>query len=293
MIAMYGKNRYLQFPGKLPGAGFLFIGVLFFLLASQVAAGVLVAPTVVIMSDKSRTGRIMVDNPSNTPKQIAIYFSFGLPQSDSLGKIHMDLQDSNVTDPRSALGWIKAFPRKIVLPANGSQVVRLVARPPKNIADGEYWAHIVIESQEGETTLPTSTETEGITTKLNMIMRTVIALKYRTGDLYARLDMTDFTARQIDSTVEVLLDLSNRGNVSYLGTLTCKLLDAENRQISFHKSNIAVYRDLRRGIFMPIKEGNFKKPFQIEVAITGEGRTDIPRVDMVFGNEITRSYVLE
>lgn len=282
----FGWRRRLQ-------RGVAMTCILLILTAVNLAAGVLVAPTVVILSDKNRTGRINVENPGNESKEVEISFSFGLPVSDSLGRVTIALADSNVTDPRSALNWIKAFPRKFRLEPNSSQVVRLVARPPGDLASGEYWAQIVVQSQEGQTSFPVDADTDAITTRLNMIMKTVIAMKYRTGDLTAELELTGMAVQQIDSQVVVLCDLANRGNISYLGVLTCRLMDAEEREISFHKSNLAVYRDLRRGIYLPVKEGEFKKPFKIDLHISGEGRTDVPREDMIFGNEITYSANVE
>ena len=273
--------------------GVIAVTALFLFLAADLAAGVLVAPTVVILSDKGRTGRINVENPGTKSKEIEISLSFGLPASDSLGKVSIILQDSNVTDARSAMGWISAFPRKFRLEANGSQVVRLVARPPKDLAAGEYWAQIVVKSQEGEASFPQDSGDGAITTKLNMIMKTVIALKYRTGDLTAKLELTGMNVQQVDSQVVVLCNLSNQGNVSYLGILTCQLLDADNQEISLHKSNLAVYRDMCRGINLPIKEGAFKRPYRVNLHISGKGRTDVPREDMVYGNELTFTEVVK
>jgi P pilus assembly chaperone PapD len=293
MVIMEGRNRETVKLLRHVRACAVFVWMLLFFLAVDLGAGVLVAPTVVILTDKKRTGRINVENPSNKPKEVKISFSYGLPTSDSLGKISIDLRDSDVDDPRSALNWIKAFPRKVLLPPNGSQVIRLVAQPPSDLPDGEYWAHIIIESQEGETSYPLATEEEGITTRLNMIMKTAIALKYRTGDLNAELLMTDVTTKEQDSRVMVLCDLKNLGNVSYLGVLTCRLYDAEDKEISYHKSNLAVYRDLRRGIYLPLSNGDFKRPFRLDLSISGKGRTDVPREDMVFGNEIAYSAVVK
>ena len=271
----------------------VFAWALLFLTAANLGAGVLVAPTVVILSDKNRTGRINIENPSNKPKEVEISFSFGLPVSDSLGKISIDLQDSNVTDPRSAMDWIRAFPRKVLLEPNGSQVIRLVAQPPKDLPDGEYWAHIVVKSQEGETSFPVASDDENITTKLNMIMKTAIALKYRTGDVMAELEMTDPKVIEDDSNVVFYCDLKNLGNVSYLGILTCRLLDADGKEISFHRSNLAVYRELRKGIYLPITEGDYSQPYKVDLFITGKGRSDVPHQDMIYGNEISYSAVVD
>lgn len=273
--------------------GFLFSLFLLFLTAADLTGGVLVAPTVVFLSDKNRTGRLNLQNPTNAPVEVSINFSFGLPTSDSLGDVTITLQDSNVTDPRSAVEWVKAFPRKVVIPPNGSQVIRLLAYPPKGLADGEYWARIVVRSQEGETTLPVAGKENQITTKLNMIMQTAIMLKYRTGKLTAQLELKHADVKKTDSMVHVMFDLSNRGNVSYLGVLNCRLLDKDNRQISYKKIDLAVYRDMKRRIDLPITAGDFKPPYQVDLLISGQGRDDIADDDMIFGNEVTWSATIE
>jgi len=290
---MVGKSKDAMRPFRHIGTCAVFAWMTFLFLAVDLSAGVLVAPTVVVLSDKARTGRINIENPSDKPKEVEISLSYGLPVSDSLGRISIELLDSNVTDPRSAMDWIRAFPRKVLLAPHGSQVVRLVAKPPKDLPDGEYWAHIVVKSQEGETSFPVASEEEGITTKLNMIMKTAIALKYRTGELSARLEMTDIKVMEIDSQVVIYCDLENRGNVSYLGVLTCRLYDASGKEISAHKSNLAVYRNLRRGIYLPLVEGEYHRPYKIDLEISGKGRTDIPHKDMIYGNEISYSAVIE
>jgi P pilus assembly chaperone PapD len=284
-----------SFPGRpAPNGlrGILFALSLLLLLALDLSAGVLVAPTVIILSDKERTGRMTIQNPTTKPREVEVYFSFGLPESDSLGDVRISLQDSNVTDTRSAMDWIKAFPRKILLPANGSQVVRLVANPPESLQTGEYWARIVVRSQDGATALPQAGENKQITTNLNMIMQTAIMLKYRTGELTAKLELADAAAIQRDSLVEVMLNMANRGNVSYVGILTCRLLDAAKKEISHKKIDLAVYRDMRRRVNLPLLAGDFKPPYQVEILITTEGRHDIADQDMVFGNIINRTLVV-
>lgn len=284
-------KSFTSFPGRsLHGGprGVLFALGLLLLLTMDLAAGVLVAPTVIILSDKERTGRMTIQNPTNKPREVDIYFGFGLPESDSLGDVRIALQDSNVTDVRSAMDWVKAFPRKVLLPPNGSQVIRLVANPPESLQTGEYWARIIVRSQEGGAPLSPNGEDNRITTNLNMIMQTAIMLKYRTGELTARLELADASAALRDSLVEVVLNMANRGNVSYVGVLSCRLLDADKKEISHKNIDLAVYRDMKRRFNLPLAGQNHKPPYQVEVLITTEGRHDIADADMVFGNVINR-----
>ncbi len=289
---MNAAKQNPSLPTRIFQRGILFVILLTLFPVMDLVAGVLVAPPVVFISEKGRTGRLTVQNPTNAPKEISISFSFGLPESDSLGNVNIHLNDSAVTDPRSALGWVKAFPRKLIIPANGSQIVRFVASPPQDLPDGEYWARVVVEAQEGATSIPTPTDDDKITTKLNMIMRTAIMLKYRTGDLVASLDMEKAEARLIDSTVQVMLDFTNKGNVSYVGVLACRLLDADGNEVSNYDLHLAVYHNLRRRVELPVVAGDFKAPYRVEVTVTNKGRKDIPAEEMIYGNDISQTLAI-
>ena len=289
-------NKSRQHLSSIAGAlrrvgGFLVFTLIF--TASNLAAGVLVAPTVVFLSNDSRTGRMTLQNLGDTPQEVTVFLSFGLPTADSLGDVRVRLQDSAITDPKACLDWVKAFPRRLIMPANGTQVVRFVANPPRDLADGEYWARIVIKSQDATPNLPKPTGEGEITTQLNMVMQTAVMLKYRHGEVYCQLEFNGASATFQDQMVEVMLDATNVGNASYLGVLSCRLIDAEGREVATKSTQLAVYRDLRRRIVIPIPEGNFVRPFEVNLNITSKGRTDIAAEDMLYGNDIEFSAIVE
>lgn len=273
-------------------AGGFFVLVLT-LATANVFGGVLVAPTVIFLSDGSRTGRMTLQNLSDKPQEVTVFFSFGLPTADSLGGVQVRLQDSAVTDPQSCLGWIKAFPRRLILPPNASQVVRFVANPPRELADGEYWARVVVKSQQAEPDIPKSTGEDQITTRLNMVMQTAIMLKYRHGEVFCQLELRGATATYADNRVDVLVDTKNIGNASYLGMLNCRVIAGDGRQVAARGVQLAVYRELLRRVEIPIPEGNYARPFRVELEITGKGRTDIAASDMLYGNDLTFSAAVE
>lgn len=271
----------------------LFCAVFGAIPASTTMAGVLVAPTVVFLSERSPTGELTIQNPANKPTEVTIYFSFGLPTSDSLGNVRVVLQDSSVTDPRSAKDWLRAFPRKFVLPPLGSQMVRFRARPPQDLPPGEYWARVVVRSEEGTMNIPTPSATEGITTRLNMIMQTAVMLKYRKGPLTAELQVNDMWATYDNQRVELMVDMTNLGSASYVGLLKCQVRDATNKEIYERSIQLAVYRDLTRRVDLPLPAGNFEQPFEIDVSISTRGRKDIAPEDIIPGNEITHTLVVQ
>ncbi len=262
-------------------------------LAANLFGGVLVAPTVVFLSDAARTSRITIQNIGDKPEEVTVYFSFGIPVNDSLGDVSVRLQDSAVTDPNACLDWVKAFPRRLILPPNASQVIRFVANPPRELADGEYWARVVIKSQEADPNVPKAGGEGQISTRLNMVMQTAIMLKYRRGEVFCSLEVGPTQARIVDGQVEVVVDTKNVGNASYVGMLNCHVVDAQGKEVAARGVQLAVYRELRRRVLIPIPEGNFAKPFKVNMEITGKGRTDIASADMLYGNDLTFTATVE
>lgn len=276
----------------LPKWGFFCLAVLLVVVGSA-SAGVLVAPAAVIMDDHGSGGRLNIFNNGDTPMEVTISLSFGLPESDSVGNVNVVLQDSAVTDPRCAMDWMKAFPRKLIVPPNATQVVRFIARPPRDLPDGEYWARVVVESTEGAISVPAANAAEEITTKLNMVMRTAVMVKYRSGDCSTGVRLNAAEARMVDTNrVEVIADLVNTGNASYVGLLQGRLLDAKNREVFKTQAQLAVYYDLRRRLDFFIPAGTFEPPFRVELLVTTKGRRDIPEEEMISGNEVSTVVTL-
>lgn len=271
----------------------LITAALLFLPLQELIANVLVSPTIVFITDKNPTGRITLLNRGNSIQEVSVYFSFGLPVSDSLGNISVTFQDSAVTDPRSCLEWVRAFPKKVVVGPDESQTVRLMMRAPDNLPDGEYWARIMVRSQKAAVEIPVAGEDVGIKTEVNMITEMALMLKYRTGDLVSDMELQNVSAVLKGSTVEVMIDLENRGNVSYMGMLETRLLDSDNKEISSNLRKLAVYRHLKRRIDLKFVDGDFKPPFRVEIKIESKGRNDVTPEDLIVGNRIAHTVELK
>ncbi len=266
---------------------FVFIFTSFLISAELASAGILVAPTSVVLTEKDRTGRMTIQNPTDKPKEVSVNFAFGIPESDSLGNVTVVMTDSAAAiHPRSAINWVKAFPRRVVLAPGATQVVRFVANPPDSLSDGEYWCRIMVRSQESQANLPAATDKDKITTQLNMVMQTAIVLKYRKGNLLAKLEITDKYVEETDTTVSLIVDLANRGNVSYVGRLICRLLDADKKEIAFRNLDFAVYDDLKRRITLAKTHATNRRPYEFNVTISTDGRNDLPPEDVIPGNRI-------
>lgn len=263
------------------------------LLAGSLAAQVLVSPTTVFLSDKSPTGRLILLNQSPYDQELTIAFAFGIPESDSLGNVIVNFQDSAVSDPQSAMEWIRAFPRSVIIKPGERQVVRVMARAPEDLAHGEYWARVMISSKRTDTPLQTLGKDGQIGTRLYMVTRQAIMLKYRVGDLSTYLNLEKVTASIKDSTVEVMLDMTVLGNASYVGTLQCRLSDRDGTEVDTYQLRLAIYRQLRRRIDLSLAEHAYNPPYKVDLEISNEGRFDINPRDLIKGNTVTYSMTVE
>jgi hypothetical protein len=118
-------------------------------LASEAAAqGVVVAPHAVYLDHRTRSSSLTLYNPGAEPAEVTVFSFFGYPVTDSLGHFMLFAPDSIEPSMPSA-GWIEAFPRRMTLGPLARQTVRLMARAPQGLADGEYWSRIVISAKGG------------------------------------------------------------------------------------------------------------------------------------------------
>jgi hypothetical protein len=106
--------------------------------------------------------------------------------------------------------------------------------------------------------------------------------------------MTNVHATPTEDGIDVVMDLKNLGNISYVGRLICRLLASNGDEIGQKSVDLAVYRDLRRKVSIPLNvEAAGKRVASVELFITDEGRTDIDPRYHIKGNELEYSMALE
>src|SRR5688500_4430590 len=117
---------------------------LFLAVSALRAAAVSVSPMAVYLDQRTRTGTITLYNAGTRPEEIGVEFAFGYPQSDEAGNITVPITDTVPAGEPSAVGWLQAFPRRLVLQPGQRQVVRIMIRPPEGLEEGEYWARALV-----------------------------------------------------------------------------------------------------------------------------------------------------
>jgi len=250
-------------------AGLLLLGI----RRSAAAQGVIVAPHAVYLNHLTRSASIILYNPGAEPTEVTISLFFGYPVTDSLGHFTLRVPDSAGTNMPSATAWIEAFPHRMILGPLQRQTVRLLARPPENLADGEYWSRIAIAAKAG-TVQVKGADSAGIQVGLTLEVRTIIPLLYRKGPLQTGISLTKLAAVRDGDSLDVRAHLQRLGTAAYIGTAQASLVSERGTTVASLQQPVAIYYDadpvFKLGLPPALPPGRY----HVRMTLTTE-RTDI------------------
>ena len=218
-----------------------------------------VSPMSVFIGDRTRTGTITLYNPNPLPEEIDIAFAFGYPQSDSMGDVTVPLVDEAPAGEPSAVPWLRAFPKKLILQPGQQQVVRILASPPADLADGEYWSRVLVIATGGRPPIEQQVQPD---VRVAISMRTIVvgSLNYRKGNrLTTGVNVQAATAVRTADGAQLTLDLTRLGEAAYLGKIRVELLASDGRVVAEEDDVVSVYRTLRRRFIMSDTTGTGTK----------------------------------
>ena len=220
--------------------------------------GILVSPQRVLLEGRNRTAGITMVNPGDQPLQFRIDLIY--MEMDAQGRLK---KVENPTPAQEELKKILRYsPRRTVLGPGKSQTIRLMARRPAGIPDGEYRMHLSLSP----IALPSSPEkTEAAATAQNttdfdidLLIGVTLPVFIRYGKLDASVGVSSV---EIVNTPKpfVNLDLTRTGNRSVSVNVDTYLIseDGQKEEKVGMISGAAVYypNDLRR-IKMPLSLPN-------------------------------------
>jgi hypothetical protein len=254
------------------------------LLGTGAAAlrAVSVSPMSVFLSHTNRTGTITLYNPNPLPEEIEISFAFGYPQSDSVGDVTVPLSEVAPEGEPSAVPWLRAFPRRLVLQPGQQQVVRILAQPPAGIEDGEYWSRVLVTATGGRPPVEQQVQPD---VRVAISMRTIIvaSLNYRKGALTTGIELTDARAERTAGGLQVTMDLARQGDAAYLGHIGIEVLDAAGNVLHEEQDVLSVYRTLRRRFTVPGVENAARVRYRLSTERPELGQSNIITAPAVSG----------
>jgi hypothetical protein len=236
--------------------------------------GVLIAPHVVYIDHRTRSGSLTLYNPGPDPVEISIETVFGYPVTDSAGAFSLRIVDHPDSTLPSAAAWLQAYPRRLLLPPQERQTVRLLGRPPAKLADGEYWARLVVTAKGGQIPVSGVADSGQIRIGLTLEVRTILPVLYRKGPVGTGVSLSRLEAGVRGDSLEVWAHLVRQGNAAFIGTVRGVLVDSTGKAVTRFAVPEAVYYDLQPRFTAPLV-GVAPGRYRLRIEVTSE-RDDIP-----------------
>jgi P pilus assembly chaperone PapD len=218
-------------------------------VATPLSAGVgdlLVAPTRIILDGRRGTEIIL----NNIGDDVATY-----RVTVELRRMKADGTLEAVTAPNAkeaaAEAMILYAPRKVTLPPNQPQSIRINARAPVGLPYGEYRALLLFRAIPDARPATAAKPTEGVSFRLTPVYGVTIPIIVRLGNLSAKAAIANVAKRSEGGKPVIALDLSRVGDRSTFGEV--RVMKAGVAEPIAVAGGIALYTEIdKRSVTVPV-----------------------------------------
>jgi hypothetical protein len=231
-----------------------------------------VSPTAVFMDMRARDTQITIGNSGEQAEEATIELKFGFPDTDSAGTPFIRFIEDPGPEFGSAADWIRPFPQRVRLEPGTQQVIRLLARPPENLPDGEYWTRMIITGRGATINLPTADS--AVRVGVGLEIRLVTSVTFRKGSITTGVRIRNLVAEAEGDSLAVWAGLARTGNGAYLGTADIELVDARKTIVRRWAMPLSVHFPMRRRFAYPtgtLEPGDYWVRFRLR-----SERPDLP-----------------
>ena len=242
------------------------------------AAGIgdlLVAPTRLVL-DGRRGTEVILNNIGDEPATYRISVEFRRMTPDGR------LVDVTEPTPQEKLAeeMIVYAPRRVTLAPNQPQSVRIAARAPQGIADGEYRVHLLFRAIPPARPVVAPADqppATGLRFALTPIYGVTIPVIVRLGNLSAKAGIANVHLATHEGKPAVALDLSRSGDRSTFGEVRV-LKPGVKEPIAIQRA-VAVYKEVAtRRVTIPLDEafkGSAGGPVTVQYVETYDDGTNV------------------
>ncbi len=187
---------------------------------AQAAGDLLVAPTRVVL-DGSRGTEVVLNNIGAQPATYRI--SLEIKRMTAVGGLDEIAEDNANPAEKTALDMIAFSPRRVTLPPNQPQVIRVGVRVPEGTPPGEYRAHMLFRAVPDAAAAvaadPAAPASGGVSIALTPIYGITIPVIVRVGDLGADATIGEAWVGDTPEGPAFNFDLARSGNRSVYGDI--------------------------------------------------------------------------
>jgi P pilus assembly chaperone PapD len=232
------------------------LGLLTVPLAVPASAGVgdlLVAPTRIVL-DGRKGAEVILNNIGDEPAtyRISVEFRRMTPEGNLVDV------DQPTDQDKAAADMIVYAPRRVTLAPHQPQSIRIAARPPQGLPDGEYRVHMLFRAIPPATPVVQKADApaQGLRFALTPVYGVTIPVIVRLGNLDAKAGIANVHLEQKDGKPAVSLDLSRSGARSTFGEV--RVIKAGHKDPIAVQKAVAVYKELNsRHLSIPL-DADFK-----------------------------------
>src|SRR5215218_4445227 len=208
----------------------------------------LVAPTRIVLNGSRGTEIVL----SNIGDDVATYrISVELRRMKEDGSLE-DVPVANDKE-KTAQAMILYAPRRVTIAPNEPQTIRIAARAPQGLPDGEYRAHLLFRALPPPRPVTPKTEVKGIAFELIPIYGVTIPVVIRMGNLQAKVGIANVQLTKQDDKPAVALDLTRDGDRSVFGDV--RVFKAGIKDPIAIQRGVAVYTEIgTRHVVIPVRE---------------------------------------
>ncbi len=216
--------------------------------APALAAGdLLVAPTRVVL-EGGRGTEVILNNVGSQPATYRI--SLELRRMNAEGRLDEVGAEGATEKEKTTLGMVSYAPRRVTLPPNQPQVIRVGARISPDLPDGEYRAHMLFRAVPDAAPV-TESPREGLSIALTPIYGVTIPVIVRKGALQASAAISAVHLDRRDGQTALAFTLARSGSRSVYGRL--RVTRAGVAKPLYEARGIAVYAELsQRTVSLPL-----------------------------------------
>jgi P pilus assembly chaperone PapD len=234
------------------------------------AAGIgdlLVAPTRLVL-DGRKGAEVILNNIGDEPATYRISVEFRRMAPDG-GLVDVDTPSA---EDKLAEEMIVYAPRRVTLAPHQPQSVRVSARAPQGLPDGEYRVHLLFRAipPANPVTAPPEEAIKGLRFALTPVYGVTIPVIVRFGNLQAKAGIANVRLETRDGKPAVALDLSRSGDRSTFGEVRVFKAGVKN-PIAIQKA-VAVYKEVAsRRVTIPVDEayaGQLSGPVTVQYVET-------------------------
>jgi hypothetical protein len=264
--------RFIVKAGRPLIRGVIPVLAAFGLLSSSAASAqgdLLVAPTRVIINNLG-TAEVILSNIGD--KDATYRVGLELRRMNEQGELDPVEPDAASDKEKAALDMVRYAPRRVVLPPGQPQSIRISARPPAGLPDGEYRVHMTfagqpevkpVEQQPAEGQAPAT----GLQINLIPVYSITIPIIVRLGKVEASATISNpRIAQDADGHWFLKLDMARSGNGSVFGEI--RITHPGQSDPVFLARGIAIYPEVdRRELILPVspeQAAAMKGPVKVE-----------------------------